>query len=175
MELERMVQYSPPSLHQSYRAGKRGREEEAEGPGPGPDQRVPQLEVREGEAPLRPDLPFSSMMRRMAARYSAPAPPAPHLHLALLSAPLHLAHPYSLLMAGLASAHSPPAAKRVRREEGPIDLSSTGEPEDDLDVVGVEEDDREEREREEGKRKLHQLLAAALLRRGGGQELKGMR
>ena len=157
--------YTPPS--------KRKREEEEESPSSSPDHRVPTMDTTKEVAEiLRPDLPFSSLMRRMAAKYQAPTISPPHLHLPLLSSPLHLSsHPYSHLMASLASARSSPSPPlKRRREEGPIDLSSTGDSEE-LDVVSVEDDKEQEemkerQEMQERQENLQRLLAAALFHRG---------
>ena len=73
------------------------------------DHRVPTMVERKEEVNNGlPHLPFSSMMRRMAAKYQRPASPLPsHLNLPLLSSPLHISsHPYSRLIATLASSYS---------------------------------------------------------------------
>ena len=152
------------------------------------DHRVPTMVERKEEVNNGlPHLPFSSMMRRMAAKYQRPASPLPsHLNLPLLSSPLHLSsHPYSRLIATLASSYSsppnpkpqttptPPQPKRMR-EESPIDLSPTADSEDLLDVVSVDEHEEkkvrekeeEEQERRERAQKLQRLIAAAMFHRG---------
>ena len=138
-------------------------------------------------------LPFSSMMRRMAAKYQRPSnlQTPSNLNLPLLSSPLHLSsHPYSRLIATLASSYSSPPnphqpqpqTKRMR-EDSPIDLSPTAaESEDLLDVVGVddaeekkvrqeekeeEQEEEEQKERRERAQKLQRLIAAAMFHRAG--------
>merc|ERR1719397_1727116 len=126
------------------------------------DHQVPKMVERREEVNslLGTHLPFSSMMRRMAAKYQRPSnlQTASNLNLPLLSSPLHLSsHPYSRLIATLASSYSsppnphqpqpqtspPPQPKRMK-EESPIDLSPTAaDSEDLLDVVSV--DDAEEK------------------------------
>merc|ERR1719397_2064810 len=128
------------------------------------DHRVPTMVERREEVNsfLGTHLPFSSMMRRMAAKYQRPSnlQTPSNLNLPLLSSPLHLSsHPYSRLIATLASSYSSPPnpqsqpqtqtspqpqPKRMR-EESPIDLSPTAadSSEDLLDVVSV--DDAEEK------------------------------
>merc|ERR1711953_1008148 len=73
--------------------GKRKREDEEEEKEKRDifDHRVPTMVERKEEVNNGlPHLPFSSMMRRMAAKYQRPASPLPsHLNLPLLSAPLH--------------------------------------------------------------------------------------
>ena len=184
--------YSPPRV-----GGKRKREEEEER-GASPDQWVPTVHRREDEkeGAARPDLPFSSLMRRMAARYQpSPSPLPSSLHLPILSSPLHLApNPYSRLMASLASSHSslssppsPPSSLsslspplKRRREEGPIDLSSTsGGEEDLLDVVSVEKEQEEEQKQEQEEQEQEQEQGRARVARllqelGGGHRLVRM-
>merc|ERR1719397_2174123 len=136
------------------------------------DHRVPTMVERRKEVNslLRTHLPFSSMMRRMAAKYQRPSnlQSPSNLNLPLLSSPLHLSsHPYSRLIATLASSYSSPPnphqpqtqtpqpqPKRMR-EESPIDLSPTAadSSEDLLDVVSVDDAEekkvRQEEEKEE--------------------------
>merc|ERR1712080_193953 len=160
LEMETMSNYSIPTLY-SPPGYKRKRVEEEEEDKCLEEQRVPMIVERREEANslVGTHLPFSSMMRRMAAKYQRPISPTPsHLNLPLLSSPLHLSsHPYSRLIATLASSYSspqstpqpqtnptPPQPKRMR-EESPIDLSPTAadSSEDLLDVVSV--DDHEEK------------------------------
>ena len=75
------------------------------------DHRVPTMVERREEVNslLGTHLPFSSMMRRMAAKYQRPSnlQTPSNLNLPLLSSPLHLSsHPYSKLIATLASSYS---------------------------------------------------------------------
>ena len=169
--------------------GKRKREEDEEEKEKRDifDHRVPTMVERKEEVNNGlPHLPFSSMMRRMAAKYQRPASPLPsHLNLPLLSSPLHISsHPYSRLIATLASSYSstpppiprttpPPKKMKREEEERPIDLSPTAaESEDLLDVVSVDEDqkqennkkmeEKEEEERIERAHKLQRLIAAAM-------------
>merc|ERR1712038_1838757 len=76
--------------------------------GPLPGKRKREEDGEEEVNNELPHLPFSSMMRRMAAKYQRPASPLPsHLNLPLLSSPLHISsHPYSKLIATLASSYS---------------------------------------------------------------------
>merc|ERR1712024_233623 len=111
LEMETMPSYSIPTLYSP--PGKRKRvDEDEEEKCFSLDHRVPTMVERREEVnnPL-PHLPFSSMMRRMAAKYQRPASPAPsHLNLPLLSSPFHLSsHPYSKLIATLASSYSSPS------------------------------------------------------------------
>ena len=175
--------------------GKRKREEDEEEKEKQDifDHRVPTMVERKEEVNNGlPHLPFSSMMRRMAAKYQRPASPLPsHLNLPLLSSPLHISsHPYSRLIATLASSYSstpppsiprttpPPKKMKREEEERPIDLSPTAaESEDLLDVVSVDEDqkqennkkmeEKEEEERMERAHKLQRLIAAAMFHRAG--------
>ena len=174
--------------------GKRKREEDEEEKEKRDifDHRVPTMVERKEEVNNGlPHLPFSSMMRRMAAKYQRPASPLPsHLNLPLLSSPLHISsHPYSRLIATLASSYSstpppiprttpPPKKMKREEEERPIDLSPTAaESEDLLDVVSVDEDqkqennkemeEKEEEERVERAHKLQRLIAAAMFHRAG--------
>ena len=174
--------------------GKRKREEDEEKEKQDIfDHRVPTMVERKEEVNNGlPHLPFSSMMRRMAAKYQRPASPLPsHLNLPLLSSPLHISsHPYSRLIATLASSYSStpppsiprttPPPKKMKREEEErlIDLSPTAaESEDLLDVVSVDEDqkqennkkmeEKEEEERMERAHKLQRLIAAAMFHRAG--------
>merc|ERR1712032_84584 len=175
--------YSPP--------GKRKRsEDDEEEKSVSFDHQVPTMVDRREEVNslLGTHLPFSSMMRRMAAKYQRPSnlQTPSNLNLPLLSSPLHLSsHPYSRLIATLASSYSSPPKphqpqtspqpqpKRMR-EDSPIDLSPTAaDSEDLLDVVSV--DDTEERkvrqeeqeERKERAQKLQRLIAAAMFHRAG--------
>merc|ERR1719384_3001690 len=125
-----MPSYSIPNLY-SPPGNKRKRVDEEEGKCL-EEQRVPMIVERREEANslVGTHLPFSSMMRRMAAKYQRPVSPTPsHLNLPLLSSPLHLSsHPYSRLIATLASSYSsspnpkpqttppPPQPKRMREE-----------------------------------------------------------
>ena len=175
--------------------GKRKREEDEEEKEKRDifDHRVPTMVERKEEVNNGlPHLPFSSMMRRMAAKYQRPASPlSSHLNLPLLSSPLHISsHPYSRLIATLASSYSstpppsiprttpPPKKMKREEEEKPIDLSPTAaESEDLLDVVSVDEDqkqennkkmeEKEEEERMERAHKLQRLIAAAMFHRAG--------
>ena len=162
------------------------------------DHRVPTMVEKREEVKslLGTHLPFSSMMRRMAAKYQRPSnlQTTSNLNLPLLSSPLHLSsHPYSRLIATLASSytsppnpHQPqsqtspqPQPKRMR-EDSPIDLSPTAadSSEDLLDVVSVddaeekkvrqqEQEEEEEKERKERAQKLQRLIAAAMFHRAG--------
>merc|ERR1711994_1239675 len=154
-----MPSYSIPTLYSP--PGKRKRvDEDEEEKCLSLDHRVPTMVERREEVnnPL-PHLPFSSMMRRMAAKYQRPASPLPsHLNLPLLSSPLHISsHPYSRLIATLASSYSstpppsiprttpPPKKMKREEEERPIDLSPTAaDSEDLLDVVSVDEAQKHE-------------------------------
>ena len=176
--------YSPP--------GKRKRVEEEEEEKCLDEHRVPTMVVEKREevsSLLSNHLPFSSMMRRMAAKYQRPSVSSTpsHLNLPLLSSPLHLSsHPYSRLIATLASSYSSPPPtpqpqttpqpqpKRMR-EDTPIDLSPTADSEDLLDVVSVDdtqektvrqEQEEQEEERRERAQKLQRLIAAAMFHRG---------
>ena len=174
--------YSPP--------GKRKRVEEEEEEKCF-DHRVPTMVERREEVNslLGTHLPFSSMMRRMAAKYQRPSnlQTPSNLNLPLLSSPLHLSsHPYSRLIATLASSYSSPPKphqpqtqapqpqpKRMR-EDSPIDLSPTAaDSEDLLDVVGVDDAEEkkvrqeEEEERKERAQKLQRLIAAAMFHNRG--------
>ena len=185
--METMPSYSIPTLYSP--PGKRKRVEEDEEEKCLDEHRVPTMVEKREEVSslLGTHLPFSSMMRRMAAKYQRPVSPTPsHLNLPLLSSPLHLSsHPYSRLIATLASSYSSPPKphqpqtspqpqpKRMR-EDSPIDLSPTAaDSEDLLDVVSV--DDTEERkvrqeeqeERKERAQKLQRLIAAAMFHRAG--------
>merc|ERR1711994_753246 len=164
--------------------GKRKREEDEEEKEKRDifDHRVPTMVERKEEVNNGlPHFPFSSMMRRMAAKYQRPASPLPsHLNLPLLSSPLHISsHPYSRLIATLASSYSstpppsiprttPPPKKMKKEEERPIDLSPTAaDSEDLLDVVSVDEDQKQENnkkmeEKVETAHKLQRLIAAAM-------------
>ena len=180
LEMETMPSYSIPTLYSP--PGKRKRvDEDEEEKCFSLDHRVPTMVERREEVnnPL-PHLPFSSMMRRMAAKYQRPASPAPsHLNLPLLSSPFHLSsHPYSKLIATLASSYSTPSPTpqpqpKRRRDDSPIDLSPTADSEDLLDVVSVDDvDEKESREKEEEERreraqKLQRLIAAAMFHRAG--------
>ena len=188
LEMETMPSYSIPTLYSP--PGKRKRVEEDEEEKCLDEHRVPTMVDKREEVSslLGTHLPFSSMMRRMAAKYQRPvSPTASHLTLPLLSSPLHLSsHPYSRLIATLASSYSsspnpkpqttptPPQPKRMR-EESPIDLSPTADSEDLLDVVSVDDDEEkkvrekeeEEEERRERAQKLQRLIAAAMFNRAG--------
>merc|ERR1712071_425583 len=104
------------------------------------EHQVPTMVERREEVSslLSNHLPFSSMMRRMAAKYQRPVSsnPSSHLNLPLLSSPLHLSsHPYSRLIATLASSYSSPPVPKPQttpqpkrmREESPINLSPTAD------------------------------------------------
>ena len=191
LEMETMISgYSIPTLYSPPLPGKRKREEDEEEKETRDifDHRVPTMVERKEEVNNGlPHLPFSSMMRRMAAKYQRPASPLPsHLNLPLLSSPLHISsHPYSRLIATLASSYSstpppsiprttpPPKKMKREEEEKPIDLSPTAAESDDLlDVVSVDEDqkqennkkmeEKEEEERMERAHKLQRLIAAAM-------------
>ena len=186
---------APPSHMYNSPPGKRKRsEDDEEEKSVSSDHRVPTMVERREEVNslLGTHLPFSSMMRRMAAKYQKPSvsPTPSHLNLPLLSSPLHISsHPYSRLIATLASSYSSPPPtpqpqttcqpqpKRMR-EESPIDLSPTADSEDLLDVVSVddqeeekkvrqEQEEQEEQERRERAQKLQRLLAAAMFNRAG--------
>ena len=196
LEMETMISgYSIPTLYSPPLPGKRKREEDEEEKETRDifDHRVPTMVERKEEVNNGlPHLPFSSMMRRMAAKYQRPASPLPsHLNLPLLSSPLHISsHPYSRLIATLASSYSstpppsiprttpPPKKMKREEEEKPIDLSPTAAESDDLlDVVSVDEDqkqennkkmeEKEEEERMERAHKLQRLIAAAMFHRAG--------
>ena len=192
LEMETMSNYSIPTLY-SPPGYKRKRVDEEEEDKCLEEQRVPMIVERREEANslVGTHLPFSSMMRRMAAKYQRPVSPTPsHLNLPLLSSPLHLSsHPYSRLIATLASSYSspqstpqpqttptPPQPKRMR-EESPIDLSPTAadSSEDLLDVVSVDDHEEkkvkeeEEEERRERTQKLQRLIAAAAMFQRGQQ------
>ena len=190
LEMETMPSYSIPTLYSPPGKRKRSEDDEEE-KSVSSDHRVPTMVERREEVNslLGTHLPFSSMMRRMAAKYQRPSNlqiPS-NLNLPLLSSPLHLSsHPYSRLIATLASSYSSPPnphqpqtqtpqpqPKRMR-EDSPIDLSPTAaDSEDLLDVVSV--DDTEERkvrqeeqeERKERAQKLQRLIAAAMFHRAG--------
>ena len=189
LEMETMPSYSIPTLYSPPGKRKRSEDDEEE-KSVSSDHRVPTMVERREEVNslLGTHLPFSSMMRRMAAKYQRPSnlQTPSNLNLPLLSSPLHLSsHPYSRLIATLASSYSSPPKphqpqtspqpqpKRMR-EESPIDLSPTAaDSEDLLDVVSV--DDTEERkvrqeeqeERKERAQKLQRLIAAAMFHRAG--------
>ena len=189
IEIETIAPHSPLFNIYSLPGNKRKRVEEDEEEKCLDEHRVPTMVERKEEVSslLGTHLPFSSMMRRMAAKYQRPvSPTASHLNLPLLSSPLHLSsHPYSRLIATLASSYSsppnpkpqttptPPQPKRMR-EESPIDLSPTADSEDLLDVVSVDdheetkvrEKEEEEQERRERAQKLQRLIAAAMFHRG---------
>ena len=128
--METMPSYSIPTLYSPPGKRKRSEDDEEE-KSVSSDHRVPTMVERREEVNslLGTHLPFSSMMRRMAAKYQRPvSPTASHLNLPLLSSPLHLSsHPYSRLIATLASSYSsppnskpqttptPPQPKRMRR------------------------------------------------------------
>merc|ERR1712032_145035 len=178
--------YSPP--------GKMKRsEDDEEEKSVSSDHRVPTMVERREEVNslLGTHPPFSSMMRRMAAKYQRPSSlqTPSNLNLPLLSSPLHLSsHPYSRLIATLASSYSsppnphqpqpqtspPPQPKRMR-EESPIDLSPTAadSSEDLLDVVSVDDAEEkkvrqeEQEERRERAQKLQRLIAAAMFHSRG--------
>merc|ERR1712079_449937 len=189
LEMETMISgYSIPTLYSPPLPGKRKREEYEKEKRDIFDHRVPTMVERKEEVNNElPPLPFSSMMRRMAAKYQRPASPLPsHLNLPLLSSPLHISsHPYSRLIATLASSYSstpppsiprttpPPKKMKREEEEKPIDLSPTAAESDALlDVVSVDEDqkqennkkmeEKEEEERMERALKLQRLIAAAM-------------
>ena len=193
LEMETMPSYSIPTLYSPPGKRKRVEEEEEEKCF---DHRVPTMVERREEVNslLGTHLPFSSMMRRMAAKYQRPSnlQTPSNLNLPLLSSPLHLSsHPYSRLIATLASSYSSPPnphqpqpqtspqpqPKRMR-EDSPIDLSPTAadSSEDLLDVVSVDEEteekkvrqeeEKEQEERRERAQKLQRLIAAAMFHRG---------
>ena len=195
--METMPRYSIPTLYSP--PGKRKRVDEDEDEKMVSfDHRVPTMVEKREEVKslLGTHLPFSSMMRRMAAKYQRPSnlQTPSNLNLPLLSSPLHLSsHPYSRLIATLASSytsppnpHQPqsqtspqPQPKRMR-EDSPIDLSPTAadSSEDLLDVVSVddaeekkvrqqEQEEEEEKERKERAQKLQRLIAAAMFHRAG--------
>ena len=185
LEMETMPRYSIPTLYSP--PGKRKRVEEEEEEKCLDEHRVPTMVVEKREevsSLLSNHLPFSSMMRRMAAKYQRPSVSSSpsHLNLPLLSSPLHLSsHPYSRLIATLASSyssppHTPQPQPKRMREDTPIDLSPTADSEDLLDVVSVDdtqektvrqEQEEQEEERRERAQKLQRLIAAAMFNRAG--------
>ena len=120
IEIETIASHSPIYNIYSTPGNKRKRVEEEEEEKCLDEHRVPTMVERREEVNslLGTHLPFSSMMRRMAAKYQRPVSPTPsHLNLPLLSSPLHLSsHPYSRLIATLASSYSstpPPSIPRT--------------------------------------------------------------
>merc|ERR1719228_102838 len=104
--------------------------EEFRGESPSPDQSVPQLENHKKH---RPDFPFSSLMRNMAAKYHV-KPNTPH-HNPFMSIFSPMNNPYSRLMENMAKISQ--SKPKICSE--PLDLSSVSS-DKEIDVVNFEEE-----------------------------------
>ena len=123
---------SPLSREQG-KSVKRKWEEEVRSECSSPDQAVPELN---NQKRLRPDLPFSTMMRSMAAKYQSKQDTTTSLHNPLMSIFSPMTNPYSRLMASMAEMSQP----KLRISSQPLDLSSEAS-EQEIDVVSVKEEE----------------------------------
>ena len=114
---------------------KRKWEEEDRSQSSSPDQAVPEIENNKR---FKTDLPFSSLMRSMAAKYQTNQDTTTtSIHNPLMSIFSPMTNPYSRLMASMAGMSKP---KPVISNH-PLDLSS-GASEQEVDVVSLEEDEQ---------------------------------
>merc|ERR1711892_318146 len=111
---------------------KRKWEEEVRSECSSPDQAVPQININKR---IKTDLPFSSLMRSMAAKYQTrQSTPTIPIHNPLMSIFSPMTNPYSQLMASMAK------ISNTKISNQPLDLSS-GVPEQEVDVVSLEEEE----------------------------------
>jgi hypothetical protein len=111
---------------------KRKWEEEDRSQSSSPDQAVPEIENNKR---FKTDLPFSSLMRSMAAKYQTKQDTPIHNPLVSIFSPM--TNPYSRLMASMAGMSKPKPVISFQ----PLDLSS-GASEQEVDVVSLEEDEQ---------------------------------
>ena len=112
---------------------KRKWEEEDRSRSSSPDQAVP---VIDNNKKFKTDLPFSSLMRNMAAKYQTKQDTTTTpIHNPLMSIFSPMTNPYSRLMASMAEMSGPKSVFSIQ----PLDLSN-GASEQEVDVVSLEED-----------------------------------
>jgi hypothetical protein len=123
---------SPLSREQG-KSVKRKWEEEDRSESSSPDQAVPEID---NNKKFKTDLPFSSLMRSMAAKYQTKQDTtATSIHNPLMSIFSPMTNPYSRLMASMAEMSGPKSVFSIQ----PLDLSN-GASEQEVDVVSLEED-----------------------------------
>ena len=114
--------------------GKRKWEEEVRSDCSSPDQAVPEININKR---IKTDLPFSTLMRSMAAKYQTKQDTTTPIHNPLMSIFSPLNNPYSLLMASMAEM-SQQKPQMLIRNPSPI----REELEEEVDVVSHEDDDQ---------------------------------
>ena len=108
--------------------GKRKWEEEVRSECSSPDQAVPEININKR---IKTDLPFSTLMRSMAAKYQTKQHTTIPIHNPLMSIFSPMNNPYSSLMTNMAKISNP-------KPNQPLDLSRASEQE--VDVVSLEEE-----------------------------------
>ena len=112
--------------------GKRKWEEEVRSDCSSPDQAVPEININKR---IKTDLPFSTLMRSMAAKYQTKQDTTTPIHNPLMSIFSPLNNPYSSLMTSMARISNP----KQNISSQPLDLSS-GASEQEVDVVSLEDE-----------------------------------
>merc|ERR1712025_364307 len=126
--------------------GKRKWEEEVRSECSSPDQAVPEIDINKR---IKTDLPFSNLMRNMAAKYQTKHDNATHIHNPIMSIFSPLNNPYSMLMSRMAEI----SQRKPLIPCQPVNLTKDNN-EVEVDVVSleeVEEDDQKVEEVEEDK------------------------
>ena len=114
--------------------GKRKWEEEVRSECSSPDQAVPEININKR---IKTDLPFSTLMRSMAAKYQTKQDITIPIHNPLMSIFSPLNNPYSMLMARMAEM----SQQKPQMQSEHLN-KIRGEPEEEVDVVTHEDDDK---------------------------------